>query len=220
MVMVFGVVYSISTFEDLTTTNILSTLPNTTPIFVMFYNKHCDHCSNYVTMFNKIIEALKDKWPLTKFYAINGPGSPDLIMKFKEIEYYPTFVYIEPLSSNITKIFTAALHLGTVKGWAENILTELDKNEGYTRFNNEIILRSYKEFTDGLILVNNGIKDIESQLLNIKIEELSIDSIDKNFISLNLLFYICLFLVIGGLLVMIYINFISKRKYAKITNTI
>eukprot|EP00826_Nyctotherus_ovalis_P052266 TRINITY_DN6603_c0_g1_i16.p1 TRINITY_DN6603_c0_g1~~TRINITY_DN6603_c0_g1_i16.p1 ORF type:complete len:170 (+),score=17.40 TRINITY_DN6603_c0_g1_i16:110-619(+) len=103
-------------------TDIKSLDPTEKPVLAMFFNAHCEHCTEFEPLFGDVVSYCLGHWPNVGFYSINGPGNPDLIYSLKDLTVYPSFAYIAPLSTTLTEVYAGELNAEDVKGWAKTVL--------------------------------------------------------------------------------------------------
>jgi len=122
-----GIVYGTnlhSHIQIFNNTDIKSLASIDKPTFAMFYNSHCEHCTNFNSIFNELSSYCLGHWPDVSFYTINGPGNPSLIMEFKELAVYPSFAYIAPMTMNLSQVYTGELTINELKNWTRIILNQ------------------------------------------------------------------------------------------------
>jgi thiol-disulfide isomerase/thioredoxin len=112
----------------LVTANFSSAFPYDGFTYVYFYETNCEHCKSYSGILDEVITLLKDSKQPMRFYRIDGPGNPDIISKFKQVEDSPALAYFKPGSTEITSMYKEQWKLENIKNWINNNI-EHDKSQ-------------------------------------------------------------------------------------------
>ena len=107
---------------DLVTANFSSVFPSNELTYVLFYSTSCSHCKSFSLILDDVMDSFKDfKHPL-RFYRIDGPGNPDVIQRFPQVDSSPALAYFKPQSEEITSMFKEEWTEDNIKAWINNAI--------------------------------------------------------------------------------------------------